>query len=53
MNGKQQAHPSPASTSRSRSFDQRRRPQALRTAMPIAFFCPTSTTSYLPRVMPV
>src|SRR5262249_441941 len=35
------------------SFDQRRRPDALRTAMAIAFFCPTSTTNRLPRVTPV
>jgi hypothetical protein len=29
------------------SFDQRRRPGMLRTAMAIAFFCPTSTAAYL------
>jgi hypothetical protein len=31
--------------SRSCSFDQRRRPETLRTAMAMAFFCPTKTTS--------
>ena len=31
------------------SFDHRRRPETLRTAMAIAFFCPTKTTSSLPR----
>jgi len=35
------------------SFDHRRRPAALRTTMATAFFCPTSTTSFLPRVTPV
>jgi hypothetical protein len=30
----------------------RRRPETLRTAMAIAFFCPTNTTSRLPRVTP-
>jgi hypothetical protein len=30
--------------SHSLSFDQRRRPDTLRTAMATAFFCPTSTT---------
>src|SRR3954471_7784064 len=35
------------------SFDQRRRPETLGTAMATAFFCPTSTTSRLPRVTPV
>ena len=39
--------------SHSCSFDQRRRPETLRTAMATAFFCPTSTTSRLPRVTPV
>ena len=39
--------------SHSRNFDQRRRPETLRTAMATAFFCPTSTTSRLPRVTPV
>ena len=39
--------------SHSSSFDQRRRPEALRTAMATAFFWPTSTTSRLPRVTPV
>jgi hypothetical protein len=37
----------------SRSFDQRRRPETLRTAMATAFFWPTRTTSRLPRVTPV
>ena len=35
------------------SFDQRRRPDTLRTAMATAFFWPTSTTSRLPLVTPV
>ena len=35
------------------SFDQRRRPETLRTATATAFFCPTSTTRRLPRVTPV
>jgi hypothetical protein len=39
--------------SRSLSFDHRRRPETLRTAMATAFFCPTKTTSRLPRVTPV
>src|SRR5712692_5563259 len=39
--------------SHSASFDHRRRPETLRTAMATAFFCPTSTTSRLPRVTPV
>src|SRR5262245_48296554 len=39
--------------SRSCSFDQRRRPETLRTAIATAFLCPTSTTSFLPRVTPV
>jgi hypothetical protein len=39
--------------SHSPNFDQRRRPEVLRTAMATAFFCPTSTTSRLPRVTPV
>ena len=34
--------------SHSASFDHRRRPETLRTAMAMAFFCPTSTTSRLP-----
>ncbi len=34
--------------SHSFSFDQRRRPETLRTAMATAFFCPTSTTRCLP-----
>jgi hypothetical protein len=33
--------------SHSFNFDQRRRPDSLRTAMATAFFCPTSTTSRL------
>ena len=37
--------PSFAPASHSSSFDQRRRPEALRTAMATAFFWPTSTTS--------
>ena len=41
------------SRSHSPSLDQRRRPDTLRTAIAMAFFCPTSTTSRLPRVMPV
>lgn len=44
--------PSPV-LSQSPSFDQRRRPAVFRTARPIAFACPTSTTSRLPRVTPV
>ncbi len=54
------AHPATAAStppvapaSHSSSFDQRRRPEALRTAMATAFFCPTSTTRRLPRVTPV
>ena len=39
--------------SHSFNFDHRRRPDTLRTAMATAFFCPTSTTSRLPRVTPV
>ena len=39
--------------SHSFSFDRRRRPETLRTAMAAAFFWPTSTTSRLPRVTPV
>jgi len=35
------------------SFDHRRRPEMLRTAIATAFFCPPSTTNRLPRVMPV
>ena len=38
---------------RSASFDQRRRPETLRTAMAKAFFCPTNTTSRFPLVTPV
>jgi uncharacterized protein (UPF0335 family) len=41
------------SRSHSSSFDRRRRPETLRTAMEIAFFWPTRTTSLLPRVTPV
>ena len=37
----------------SSSLDHRLRPAALRTAMAMAFFCPTSTTRRLPRVTPV
>ena len=39
--------------SHSANFDHRRRPEALRTAMATAFFCPTKTTSRLPLVTPV
>jgi hypothetical protein len=39
--------------SHSASFDHRRRPEMLRTAMAMAFFWPTSTTSRFPRVTPV
>jgi len=39
--------------SHSASFDHLRRPEAFRTAMATAFFCPTNTTSRLPRVTPV
>ena len=39
--------------SHSRSFDHRRQPETLRTAMATALRLPTSTTSRLPRVMPV
>jgi hypothetical protein len=42
-----------AGFSHSRSFDQRRRPETLRTAMATAFFWPTRTTSRLPRVTAV
>jgi hypothetical protein len=45
--------PAVADCSHSRSFDQRRRPETLRTAMATAFFWPTRTTSRLPRVTPV
>ena len=41
------------SRSHSSSFDQRLRPDTLRTAIAMAFFWPTRTTSRLPRVMPV
>jgi hypothetical protein len=41
------------SRSQSSSFDQRRRPEMLRTAIATAFFWPTMTTSRLPRVTPV
>src|SRR5262249_11996221 len=46
---------SPRNTGRSHSFnfDHRRRPETLPTAMATAFFWPTSTTSFLPRVTPV
>jgi hypothetical protein len=36
--------------SHSANFDHRRRPETLRTAMAMAFFCPTNTTSRLPQV---
>jgi hypothetical protein len=36
--------------SHSSSFDQRRRPETLRTVIAMAFFWPTRTTSSLPRV---
>ena len=39
--------------SHSSSFDHRRRPDTLRTAMATAFFWPTRTTRRLPRVTPV
>jgi hypothetical protein len=39
--------------SHSFNFDHRRRPDALRTAIAIAFDCPTRTTSCFPRVTPV
>jgi hypothetical protein len=39
--------------SHSLSFDHRLRPDTLRTAIATAFFCPTRTTSFLPRVTPV
>jgi len=39
--------------SHSLSFDQRRRPETFFTVMATAFFCPTRTTSRLPRVTPV
>jgi hypothetical protein len=35
------------------SFDHRRRPETLRTAIATAFFWPTSATSRFPRVTPV
>src|ERR1700738_1812080 len=41
------------SASHSWSFDHRRRPEMLRTAIATAFFWPTSPTSFLPRVTPV
>ena len=37
----------------SSNFDQRRRPETLRTAMATAFFWPTSSTRRLPRFTPV
>jgi hypothetical protein len=40
-------------TSHSANFDHRRRPETLRTEMATPFFCPTNTTSRLPRVTPV
>jgi len=39
--------------SHSANFDHRRRPETLRTAMAMAFFCPTNTTSRFPLVTPV
>jgi len=39
--------------SHSSSFDQRRRPDTLRTAMATAFFWPTRTTNCFPLVTPV
>lgn len=39
--------------SHSSSFDHRRRPETFLTAIATAFFCPTRTTSFLPRVTPV
>ena len=39
--------------SHSFSFDHRRRPETLRTAIATAFFWPTNTTSRFPRVTPV
>ena len=39
--------------SHSFSFDHRRRPETLRTAIATAFFWPTSTISRFPRVTPV
>jgi hypothetical protein len=41
------------SLSHSFNFDQRRLPDTFLTAIATAFFCPTSTTSRLPRVTPV
>ena len=43
----------PTVLSRSLSFDRRRRPETFRTAIATALFWPTSTTSFLPRVMPM
>jgi hypothetical protein len=45
--------PRAAGQSHSSSFDHRRRPEMFFTAMATALFCPTSTTSRLPRVTPV
>ena len=39
--------------SHSSSLDQRRRPETFLTAIATAFFWPTSTTSFFPRVTPV
>jgi hypothetical protein len=36
----------------SRSFDHRRRPETFLTAITTAFFCPSRTTSRLPRGTP-
>jgi hypothetical protein len=44
----------PTSTSRHSAWQPNPgRPEILRTAMATAFFCPTNTTSRLPRVTPV
>src|ERR1700680_4768201 len=46
-------HARGVAASHSFSFDHRRRPETLRTAIATAFFWPTSTTSRFPRVTPV
>jgi hypothetical protein len=54
--GRRLFHPSASAgfrASHSANLDHRRRPEALRTAMATAFFCPTKTTSRLPLVTPV
>lgn len=43
----------PRSASHSLSLDQRRCPETFPVAIATAFFCPTSTTSFLPRVTAV